>query len=485
MCARSTKATAQVFFSGEEGRFNRKFDEGHEEIFRALDDPSIKKVAILAPRGIGKTSITNLAFPARNIWFQLCKYIVSVSCSSTSAKAQAENLKQHLLGNMMANKLFGPVKSDNFNQDQWVTSSGICVMPRGAGQQVRGLLYENWRPDLITVDDLEDPENMPNEDQRRKINEWVFGSLLPCVDLGRDQYKIVIVGTLLHEDCTVAKLQKDESFHRIRLELCDDNYESKWPNYIPTLRVKEMAEAYRQRGMISTFFREYRNKAIATEECPFSEEFFQYYEEADLRMSKTLETVVIVDVAKTTTVKSDYSAIVGVGVDHSVGAFFVRDLVMKRLHPEEIYSTAFEMAKTLNASVVGFEVTSLNEFITWPIANYCLQHNISTPWIELKARGKKEDRIAQLVPLYRQQLVFHNKNVTSPLEAQLLSFPRSEHDDAMDALAYIIEMMDLGGRHIIPRNSPSGMGVGDAEEEELKRMREEDLREAEEYRLEI
>ena len=82
----------------------------------------------------------------------------------------------------------------------------------------------------------------------------------------------------------------------------------------------------------------------------------------------------------------------------------------------------------------------------------------------MKARAKKEDRIAALVPFYRQGYVFHNRSCCGGLEAQLLSFPRSRLFDIMDALAYIIEMMELGDRYFDP---PEEEDV-DSEFEELE-----------------
>jgi hypothetical protein len=46
--------------------------------------------------------------------------------------------------------------------------------------------------------------------------------------------------------------------------------------------------------------------------------------------------------------------------------------------------------------------------------------------------------------------VFHNKACCGGLESQLLAFPRSRLADIMDALAYIVEMMELGERYFEP-----------------------------------
>ena len=82
-CAVSSKVTAKSLF-GE--RFSRSFDKKHDEILEALDDDSIQKVVIAAPRGIGKTSLANFLKPARSILFQKHHFILPISQSLTSAK---------------------------------------------------------------------------------------------------------------------------------------------------------------------------------------------------------------------------------------------------------------------------------------------------------------------------------------------------------------------------------------------------------------
>jgi phage terminase large subunit-like protein len=77
--------------------------------------------------------------------------------------------------------------------------------------------------------------------------------------------------------------------------------------------------------------------------------------------------------------------------------------------------------------------------------------------VELKARGKKNDRIAMLNPLYRLGYIYHNKNVSHTLENQLMAFPKSKRDDVMDAFAYVVELLELGERYFAPDNTVGEM----------------------------
>jgi phage terminase large subunit-like protein len=223
--------------------------------------------------------------------------------------------------------------------------------------------------------------------------------------------------------------------------------------------VKDLYESYRVQGLLDVFYREYRGIPVAKETATFKEEYFRYYSESDAEFTRNkskLESIVIIDPAKTVNVASDDSAIVGVGVNTELPRVYIRDVVAGKMHPEEIYANAFAMADRLGARTIGYELTSLNEFITYPIPTYMLQRGNFYNLVELKARGKKEDRIAMLSPLYRLGYVYHNKNVSAILESQLLSFPKSKRDDVSDATAYLVEMLELGERYFAPDASMSG-----------------------------
>jgi hypothetical protein len=458
-CYLSTKVTAHMLFPD---LFYRPFASITDPVFAALDDPTIQKVVIKAPRGWGKTTIGNLVYPAKNILFRDKRFIVLISNTSTQAVMQSENLKMELMANKDIRKIFGSVKTNSandsdvdmsFSKEMWVANGETLVLPRGAGQQVRGVNFGSKRPDLIVFDDVEDRKAVQSEDQRRDLKEWMFSDVLNSVERGRNDWKIVFIGTLLHEDSLLASLLADPTWHKIEIDLCDDDLNSNWPDFMSTAQVRELYETYKVQGLLDTFAREYRGQPIAKEDAVFKQEYFKDYTESDSEFTKNLselENVVIIDPAKTTKVSSDNSAIVGIGVNVLIPRIYVRDIDAGHMHPEQIYERAFDMADRIGARTIGYEVTSLNEFITYPITTYMMKRGKFYQLIELKARGKKEDRIAMLNPLYRLGYVYHNKNVCQILEQQLMAFPKSKRDDVSDALAYVVELLELGERYFAP-----------------------------------
>ena len=466
-CYLSTKLSCKVLFPE---RFHRPFSSLHDEIFTLLDDPTKQRVAIAAPRGFGKTTIDTIAYPAKHILFNDKKYIVPVSATATSAVLQGENLKNELRSNVDINAMFGSMKSDRYSKEQWVTANDIMVMPRGAGQQIRGLLFNRFRPDLIICDDLETSEGVRSEEQREKLWDWFLEDVCNSVDRGSKDWKIVVVGTVLHEDSLLVRLLEDPEWASISLSICDDNLVSNWPDFMSDDEVRELHASFKSKGKLDSFYREYRNIPVSTEDATFKQEYFKSYTEPEMIAAgeaKSLINVVIIDPAKTVKLHSADSAIVGWGIDRASQKMRVRDVDAGKFYPEELFERAFNMVERLNAKVLAYEDTSLHEFITQPLENQRRLRGASVFLLPLHARGKKEDRIAQLVPYYRQGFVYHNAACCNGLEAQLMAFPRSRLWDIMDAAAYIIEVMEKEAQYFDPFDMVSDEDI-ESEYDELE-----------------
>ena len=486
-CHNNYAVAGKTFFPN---RFRRPFDPVHYQIFNHIKQGLKKgkqKISIMAPRGIGKTSINNYLLPAHRALFGLSKYIVPISATTDGARLQSENLKNGLKKSKFVKEVFGNIFTKKQSIERWVLEVGegqdahqCCIMPRGAGQQIRGLLWGDYRPDCFIIDDLEDPRKMPSAVQRKKTKEWFHSDVEYAVEPGSKDWVMIMLGTLLHEDALIKDTHDDPDWYSLRLEICDDDYNTKAPNIYSTEELKVMADKARKDGNINVFFREMRNLSKSSEDAAFDSENFRYYTEetANLNLKAHIENIVIYDPAKSVESRSADSAIVGVGYDRSNSKIYVRDVVCDRLYPDEAYEQVASMTMRLNADLIAYEVTGLNEFIKQPFLDYLSRQNITTETLELNARkgiqeqGKLE-RIKSLVPYYRQNLVYHNPNLVKKLEFQLEMFPVGKKVDAADALAYVVQILNLGERYMMPTKEEMRLSRDkvEAEYEALEGMR--------------
>jgi len=491
-CSVSTRMVAKTFFPE---RFSLPFAENiHGEIFRLIDGPS-QKVAIAAPRGWGKTSVVGLALIARHILFRLSSFIVYINKSHDAASLQTDNLRREMVNNRDIKAFFGDFRQRDikesefdevFSKKAWVAYDTL-VWPRGAGQQVRGVLFKNDRPGLIVIDDLENPDQIENEEIRHAWYQWLYADVIKAVPrIGEEakNYKIVYIDTLKHEDSVLQKLLDSPEWDSVRLEACDDDFHSTAPHFMSDEDIQREWQQHSDAGQTDVFFRELRNLPISTKDSVFRQDYFKYYNlpperhgsendlkklDIEVQQDRNIETVVILDPAKTVKIHSAESAIVGIGIDLNSAKVYIRDCVSAKMYPDEIYDAMFGMATRLGAKVLGIEETSLNEFIKQPIKNEMFRRGSFFELVWLSARGgiKKELRIKELVPYYRGGYIYHNASCVTirKLEQQLLMFPRSALWDLMDAEAYLIEMLELGERYFSPKEDPNDV---EAEYRELE-----------------
>lgn len=477
-CSISTRVTAKTIFPE---RFSLPFSANiHDPIFELIDGPD-QRVAIAAPRGFGKTSIVAMAKTGRSILFKQISFIAYINKSETAATMQTDNLRRELVTNREIKAFFGSVKTrspgneefdEQFSKKAWVAYDTF-ILPRGAGQQVRGVLFKNSRPGLIIIDDLEDPELIESKIYRDKLYQWLYADVMKAVPrIGPEakNWKIIYIDTLKHEDSVLQRLLDSPDWKSVRLEACDDEFKSTAPEYMSDEEIKVEWQRHVDAGQTDVFFRELRNLPISTRDSSFQTSYFKYYnlpperafrEGTDLQkhdaelQSENVETVIITDPAKTNNMSSADSAIVGIGIDLMAGRLYVRDAVSKKVKPDELYKETFDMARRLDAKVIGVETTGLEEFIKQPIKNYMFRKGFFCEIVWLRARGGVNDekgkvkRIKSLIPYYRLGYIYHNASCPDikKLEQQLTMFPRSKLWDLMDALAYIIEMMELGERY--------------------------------------
>ncbi len=403
---------------------------------------------------------------SRHILFESKKFIIYLSNSADNAMLQTDSLKHELLSNNLIRKFFGSIKTrrleseyeEQFSKKAWITSGGTIVLPRGVGQQIRGLLYPGHRPDLIIIDDLEDKEEITNDKIRKKLKERFYSDVLKCISRYDKNFNFIYIDTLKHEDALLQDLLEADDWKSLRQSVCDDEYNTNAPQFMTTEEIKIEVEEHKKKGILDVFYREMRNIPIAGETATFKPEYFKYYtegikqltaypdQEDSSKIEKTnvenLVNLIIVDPAKEPQLHNADTAIVGIGVDRTTKKIFIRDIVSDKLYPDQMYKETFDMAARLKAMVIAVEVTSLHQFISQPFENEMRVRNVFAQYVELNAVAKKEERIGWLAPYYRQGYVYHNKVCCQKLESQLIGFPRSKLWDVMDATAYIVKLLD-------------------------------------------
>jgi len=478
-CVVDIKFTCKLLFPDI---FYAPFSTLHQQVFDLIN-AGHTKIAIAAPRGIGKTSVARTV-AMRSILFRLQKFIVYISNSATSAEMQTENIKRDLISNSQIRKLFGNIKDaidkdagidESFSKASWTAFGDTFILPRGSGQQVRGLNWANHRPELVIIDDLENKDEIRSEENRKKLKDWFWSDLMKTEDRYSKGCIFIYIDTIKHEDSLLVDLIESPEWASIQLSICDDNYKSYDPNYMTDDEILAEVAEHRRLGTLDAFYMERMNVPISKEDAVFKQEYFKYFEDqgdhilvdGERVSTRNLLHVTITDPARTVKLQSADSAVLTVAVDRTSKRIFIRDIVAEKFYPDQLYAEMFRQVQLYSSFILGYEVTGLSQFIIQPVENECRVRGIHPLIMELPPKGRKEDRVASLAPSYRLGYMYHNPNNCGKLEGQLLGFPRSKLWDVMDALSYITYIMDKHAVYFDPSDGESVNATSEDEYDEL------------------
>jgi len=450
-----TKCAAKILF-GE--YFWRPFSRIHDQIFEVLDS-ECQYFVIFAPRGVGKTTSAFIAYTGRKILTREMKHFVPICDSNENAIKRADNLKSELLTNEIIAKVFGPIKStESFSKKEWTTATGTHVYPRGRSQNIRGSLYKKHRVDGILADDIEDDEMVRNEQRRNDLHDWWLGHVSNTIDRGSKDWRIGMIGTLLHEDCLLMRMKEDKAYESVTLSICNDQYKSAWPEFMSDKDVTDLVDRFKAHGKLDVFYREYMNIPAATEDASFHTKHFQDYHEGSQEFQDEvpeIENIILADPAKTAKMQSADSAVIGMGLNLKRRKIYVRECIRGKMYPDEFVDSCLDMGVRFRRGggfcrVLGIETVSLEEWITQLFRTHMAKRALVFRLVELRGKGAKgnveakDARIGAMADYYRSGWMYHNPTCCAPLEQQLLSFPRSRLRDMMDAESNFIYMMEQG-----------------------------------------
>jgi predicted phage terminase large subunit-like protein len=185
------------------------------------------------------------------------------------------------------------------------------------------------------------------------------------------------------------------------------------------------------------FANQYQNEIIPLEDQTFKEEWKKYYQ----ALPSQVYSFAFVDPAISEADTADFTAIVVVSVDVDKN-WYVRQATRLKCNPSVTIDYLFRLQEQYTCMSIGIEDVAYQKAL------------IHFSYEEMKRRGKmlpvtgvkhgpdrtKEMRILGLVPRFEFNTLFLNQGLHD-LELELAQFPRSAHDDLLDALASINDIV--------------------------------------------
>ena len=418
----------------------------HKELCSFVQDRKDKKKLVLIPRAHLKSKLVTIGYSL----FSICQNpkirILLYSATWQMAVDLHLNIQKALEGNSLLQELYGALAKDakewsagrtrlavNDRREPTITAAGI-------DNNLVGGHY-----DLIIMDDVVNRDNIGTQDQIGKVIHRYRDSL----DLLEPGGQLIVIGTRWHDSDLYGWILDPANDIKASYDILvkgayqgnittGDGFEALWG---AKFSLAELQKRLREEGW-SHFSSQYMNDPVPEEDATFKRTWFQYFDHSEMQ-GKLLNKFLTIDPAVSLSKEADYTAMVVAAQDES-GYIYILDIVRARLSPSDIINEIFRLREKWDLADIAIEQVAFQKALAYALREDDRFKKRPFHITELKPNERSKDqRIKGLQPLYENGKILHDRLLPNNLylEDELVRFPRSSHDDIIDALSYVLDII--------------------------------------------
>lgn len=437
--------------------FRQACPEFHKDIWENLESPA-RYVGLMVFRDGAKTTVLR-AFISKRVAYATSRTIVIVGKSEDAACKTLDWIRRRVAFDTRWTSAYGLKRGEIWNTDHIiirheVMECSIQIIAIGIGGSVRGINLDDYRPDLIVVDDPDDEESTGTPERRKKNSDLFFGglknTLAPETDM--PEAKMVLLQTPLHPDDLISQVAKDPEWSCVKYSLFDGEGNSVWEARHPTHTALLSKQAYIQRNQLSIWLREKEVNVVSPEASYFKESWLGYWEdlpEGGLYYIGIDPTPPPKDTAQIQkNLKLDDAVVLL--IKYHKGIIYVVDYVTSKSPlPEEISTEFFKFRSRFQPFKVGVETVGYQRALKTHIEAEMRRKQEFTTISAVEDKRPKPVRITQTLSEYASHYKIKCHRSHSKLIEQFTTYPQCAHDDVLDALAIAISLIVPGLDNVI------------------------------------
>jgi predicted phage terminase large subunit-like protein len=424
----------------------------HGELCKLLEDPSLRRLVVVLPRGWLKTTVCSIAYP---LWRAIQNPNVRVLLVQNTYQNAVAKLRS-IDGIIRENALFRALWPELLPDRNCVWKSDSMALRRpgqlvestfeaaGIRTQVVSRHYDEIIEDDTVAPDLNEvgEENIaPTKEDIEQAIGWHRLAMPLLVDV--KEGRRLVVGTRWFQKDLISWVREHEPsykcYERAVLELDGAPSPAGTPAYPERFDQSVLDELRSSMGpyMYSCL---YMNMPLASEDMTFRKEWFQFFETEpqDLLTYTTVDPAG--DPSKAKSKNTDYCAVVTTGKDLITGRIYVLDYTRQRLNPGELIDAIFKHVRKWHPVKVGIESVAYQNTLEYWVRERMRKEQLYFLVSGITGGGRsKETRIRGLQPLVMGGMLAFRPWM-SHLLTELESFPLGSHDDVIDALAMQLEL---------------------------------------------
>lgn len=424
----------------------------HRDMFDLLEDPSKRFVNIKAFRGSAKTTILR-TFLAKRIAYQITRTALFIGANEPAASRSIQWLRGQVERNKRFADTFGLRPGKKWHETELEIVSSVndfaCwIQGVGVTSSLRGINFDDYRPDLIVLDDVLTDENVLTKESRDKITDLILNAAANSLSREEINAKMAMLQTPFHREDASSVAEKSTSWATLTIscwtkeseDLADEEKISSWPELFNADDLRRQKFDHIAMGKLSGFLREMECKIISAETASFSPALLNFYTVAPKRGVSVLAIDPVPppsdrEIAKNLQGK-DFEAMAV--ITRVGGNYYLRHYEQMKGHdPSWTLAKAFELAILYQVSYIAVDATAYQAVLKWLLEKEMARRHQYFTVIPDKGAGKKSkyqkivDSIGSLLQ-YRKFFVLetHTEFITD-----LTEYPAVAHDDLLDAVS--------------------------------------------------
>jgi predicted phage terminase large subunit-like protein len=454
---------ARTFFPNT---FRQPSPSFQREVWRDLDDPHVRFSNQRLFRGGGKTTIARVN-TSKRIAYGVSKTILYVGASEGAAARSGAWIRN----NVERNKLWGGAfalspgrKWTDIEFEVWheTLKTNVWCLFVGITGNIRGINFDDYRPDYIVLDDILTDENCATSEQREKISDLVHGalkkSLAPVVD--DPNAKMSMLVTPQHREDVSSVAINDPTWKTIEVscwtpetanEAVDEQI-SVWPERYPTDDLRAEKRAAITINKLSVFSREMELKLTSPELAAFKTDWLKYYSEPFMPNAMNILAIDPTPPPSDAQLqkgmaRSDYE-VIHVWGRRGDNYYLQERRSIRGETPDWTIANTFEMALKYRVMTIVIESVMYQRTLKWLLEKEMQRRRLYFSVVPFVGGNK----YARIRATFASQAPFGHIFVhpdDTPFISQFETYPSSDHDDELDcasiALSALINPYAAGG----------------------------------------
>lgn len=439
-------------------RFNDKYDPGwvHKDICDKLEWFSAAVAAKESPRLMifmpprhGKSEIGSRSFPAWHLGRYPHHEFIGCSYGSDLANGFSRKVRDlvrdpgfgHIFDDCRVNK-------DSQSVEQWLTTAGGGYSAAGVGGPITG----KGAHVLVIDDPVKNRADAESGTSREAVWDWYTSTAYTRLAPGGG---VLVILTRWHDDDLAGRLLRKQAegegdewvVVEYPAQAVHDELFRKAGEPLHAARYDNEALARIKRAVGPRDWQAlYQQNPTPDDGDYFNKGMFQWYGPQDIPPYADMNFYTAWDFAIGEKEQNDYSVGITVGVDKNDRAYVV-DIQRGHWGTMELVDKVLEVYRVWRPAITGLERGHIEMTLRPFIDKRIREERLTSFYIEELNPGKR-DKIARARSIQgrmQQGLVYFRKNcnATASMVAEMMRFPNGIHDDTVDAMAWLGQMLSL------------------------------------------